>query len=89
MIEIPHHLIYQSPIDIMGSKAPEYGGSIVSIFGIATMVLGRYLVFGYLDPVGNGAIHMKHVLGDAGFIPWAVPRRVLNPIGVVGFVVKA
>ena len=26
------------------------GVSVVSVFGIVIMVLGRYLVFGYLDP---------------------------------------
>ena len=33
-----------------GSKGPKYGASMVSVVGIVMMVLGRHLVFGYLDP---------------------------------------
>ena len=32
------------------SKVPKYGVFGVSILGIVSMVLGRYLAFGYLDP---------------------------------------
>ena len=33
-----------------GSKVPKYGESMASALGVVVMVLGRYLVFGYLDP---------------------------------------
>ena len=33
-----------------GSKVPEYRVFRVSILGIVIMVLGRYLMVGYLDP---------------------------------------
>ena len=33
-----------------GSKVPHYGVYRVSKVGIVTMVLGRYLLVGYLDP---------------------------------------
>ena len=32
------------------SKVPKYGVSMAPVLGIAIIVLGRYLVFGYLDP---------------------------------------
>ena len=33
-----------------GPKVPNYRAFMVSILGIVTMVLGRYLALGYLDP---------------------------------------
>ena len=35
---------------VEGSKVPEYGVCSVSTLGILIIVLGRCLVFGYLDP---------------------------------------
>ena len=37
-------------VDPEGSKVPKYGAAMVSTLGIITMVLGRCLMFGYLDP---------------------------------------
>ena len=37
-----------------GSHVPNYRVFRVSILGIVIAVLGRYHVFGYLDPLGFG-----------------------------------
>ena len=36
-------------VELSGSVVPKYGVSMVSILGIVIVVLGRYLVVGYLD----------------------------------------